>query len=55
LNLISVTADYALRAAVLLLIESPRPLPVEPPASFWDGWMTGFEAAALSKRPGWQG
>jgi hypothetical protein len=31
------------------------PVPVEPPASLWDGWMTGFQPGVLSRRPGWRG
>ena len=30
-------------------------VPVEPPASFWDGWMTRFEPGVLSRRPSWRG
>jgi hypothetical protein len=31
------------------------PVPVEPPLSLWDGWMTGFEPGVLARRPGWRG
>jgi hypothetical protein len=30
------------------------PVPVEPPASLWDGWMTGFEPGVLSRTPSWR-
>jgi hypothetical protein len=30
------------------------PVPVEPPATLWDGWMTGFAPGVLSRRCSWR-